>query len=246
MDVETVSILRCLWDLACIKQNSGAFNVLFAGTVAVSTVFYAILTFVLVWETRRLRKVQTEPKISVYIEPEERWLNLIDLVIKNIGQGPAYDLRFTCPEDFKLSPKREKTLSSLSFLRGIDYLAPEQRIRTFLTDAVYILGQQTARSFQITATYRNAPNGKGRGFQETFNIDFDQLRGFEVIGEPPLYSIAKNVKELKEVADLIASGSTRIKVELWSQEDLAEEERARLESFKQLEKEMEKQEGTST
>ena len=246
MEKESLSVIQCLWDLVCINKYSGAFNAMFAGVVAISTLVYAGLTYLLVKETMKLRKVQTEPKISAYIEPEERWLNLVDLVIKNIGHGPAYDISFTFPTDFKLSQKREKTLNSLSFLKGIDYLAPDQTIRTFLTDAVYILGQETGRSFQITASYRNAPNGKGKEFQETFNIDFDQLRGFEIVGEPPLYSIAKNVEELKKVADRIASGWSRIKVELWTQEELAEERKAQLENFKQLEKEMENQKGTST
>ncbi len=247
MQLESASIVQRLSDLLLwLNGYAGAFNAIFAGVVAISTLVYAGLTYLLVKETVKLRKVQTEPKISVYIEPEERWLNLVDLVIKNIGHGPAYGISFKFPTDFKLSAKREKTLNSLSFLEGIDYLAPGQAIRTFLTDAVYILGQETGRSFQITASYRKAPNGKGKGLQETFNIDFDQLRGFETIGESPLYSMAKNVEELKKVTERIASGRSRINVELWTQEELAEEKRTQLENLDQLEKEMENQEGTST
>jgi hypothetical protein len=50
-----------------INQNSGLMTLLFSGVVAVSTFFYAILTWQLVSETRKTREAQTEPKIEVRI-----------------------------------------------------------------------------------------------------------------------------------------------------------------------------------
>ena len=38
---------------------------IFTGVVAISTVFYAILTCKLVSETKRMRKFQTEPRVVV-------------------------------------------------------------------------------------------------------------------------------------------------------------------------------------
>jgi hypothetical protein len=46
-----------------INQNIGLMTLLFSGVVAVSTFFYAILTWKLVSETRKMREAQTEPKI---------------------------------------------------------------------------------------------------------------------------------------------------------------------------------------
>ena len=68
---------------------------IFAGIVAASTLVYAVLTWRLVGETRRMREVQTEPQISVRAELSERGDHGgIDLVIRNEGQGAAYKINF--------------------------------------------------------------------------------------------------------------------------------------------------------
>ena len=53
--------------LEFLNQNSGAFTVIFSALVAIATIVYAILTGRLVSETRKMRGVQTEPKVSVTI-----------------------------------------------------------------------------------------------------------------------------------------------------------------------------------
>jgi len=60
--------------LEFLNQNSGAFSVLFSGLVALATVVYVVLTWKLVSETKKMRKVQTEPKICVFIQPREEYI----------------------------------------------------------------------------------------------------------------------------------------------------------------------------
>ena len=62
-----------------LNANSGAINVLFSFIVAFATVIYAVLTIVLVLETRRMRKSQTDPDVVVRIQPSESWINFIRL-----------------------------------------------------------------------------------------------------------------------------------------------------------------------
>ena len=61
-----------------LNQNNGAITVIFTAVVAIATVVYAILTWKLVSETRMMREVQTEPKISAIIQPKDYWLNFIE------------------------------------------------------------------------------------------------------------------------------------------------------------------------
>lgn len=51
-----------------LNKNSGALTVLFTAVVTISTVIYSVLTGKLVSETKRMRRVQTEPKIEVTIK----------------------------------------------------------------------------------------------------------------------------------------------------------------------------------
>ena len=71
--------------LTFLNSNSGAFNVLFSLVVAASTVFYAILTRRLVRETERMRAAQTDPHVSVRLEPSVEWINFILLIVENLG-----------------------------------------------------------------------------------------------------------------------------------------------------------------
>ncbi len=86
--------------LEYLNENSGAFNVLFSAVVALSTFIYAVLTIILVKETRRMRLTQTEPKLEVVAKSKEEWINLINVYIKNIGLGPAHNI------SFEISPEK--------------------------------------------------------------------------------------------------------------------------------------------
>jgi len=113
-----------------LNENSGAFAVIFSALVAIATIVYAILTWKLVSETRKMREAQTEPKVSVTIQPREEWINFIDMVIQNIGLGPAYNIKFEINSDFEYM--KGKFLSELGFMKnGLKYLALNQKLQFF-------------------------------------------------------------------------------------------------------------------
>ncbi|MBI5778974.1 MAG: hypothetical protein HZA49_05915 [Planctomycetes bacterium] len=87
--------------LEFLNQNSGAFNLLFSFLVSLATIVYAILTWRLVSETRKIREIQIDPKISINIQPKEEAKSFIEMVIKNIGLGPAYNISFELSNDFE-------------------------------------------------------------------------------------------------------------------------------------------------
>jgi hypothetical protein len=87
--------------LESINQNTGIITTIFTVVVGFATVAYAFLTWSLVSETKRMIEVQTEPKVSAIIQPNEANLNLIDLIVQNIRLGPAYDLEFELNHDFE-------------------------------------------------------------------------------------------------------------------------------------------------
>ena len=99
-----------------LNQNSGAITVIFTAVVAIATGVYAILTWRLVSETRKMREAQTEPKVSAIIQPKEEWLNFIDLVVQNVGLGPAYNINFQVNPDFEDIARRFK-VSEIGFMR---------------------------------------------------------------------------------------------------------------------------------
>ena len=219
--------------LEFLNENSGAFAVIFSAAVAFATVVYAILTWKLVSETRKMREAQTEPKVSVTIQPREEWINLIDMVIQNIGLGPAYNIKFEINPDFEYM--KGKFLSELGFMKnGLKYLAPNQKLQFFLTSMIENFEEKTKKPFEIRVTYQNSI---GKTYKDVYMIDFSQLIGLSQLGEPPLYKIAKNVEEIKENIHYFSTGFHKIKVIRYTKEDIEKETKQLLERSKQPKKE---------
>ena len=90
--------------------------------VAFSTVFYVVLTGKFVSETRQLRKVQTEPRVSVRLELADRaGHGAMELVIRNEGQSPAQDIQFNFrgdPTYFTRNGKR-RPIDDLPIIRVV-------------------------------------------------------------------------------------------------------------------------------
>jgi len=219
--------------LEFLNQNSGAFTIVFSAIVAIATVVYAVLTWKLVSETRKMREVQTEPKVSVTIQPREEWINFIDMVIQNIGLGPAYDIKFEVEPDFEYI--KGKFLSELGFVKhGLKYFAPNQKLQFFLTNMVENFEEKTKRPFKIKLTYRS---GTGKVYKDEYLIDFSQLIGLSQLGEPPLYKIAKNIEEIRKYIQHLSTGFHKMKVVIYTKKDVKEERKRLLEQMDEKEKE---------
>ena len=164
----------------------------FSGIVAFSTLVYAFLTWRLVSETKRLRMVQTEPMVSVTYHPREEWINFIDFRIKNVGAGPALDIKFEVEPDFEYV--RDKRLSELNlFQHGLKYLGPGDERRFFLTSLTENGDEKVEKPFEVKVTYLGTIGGKKT---DRYVIDFSELEGILQLGKPPLYEIADSVKDL--------------------------------------------------
>ena len=214
--------------LEFLNQNSGAFAVIFSALVASATVIYAILTWKLVSETRKMREAQTEPRIYVTIQPREEWINFIDMIIQNIGLGPAHNIKFEVNPDFEY--RKGEFLSKLGFMKkGLGYLAPNQKIQFFLTSLIENKEEKIKKPFEIKVVYQNST---GKTYEDVYLIDFSQLIGLGQLGEPPLYKIAQNIESIQGDIHNLSTGFYRMKVIRYTKEDVEEERKRQLERIK--------------
>jgi len=209
--------------LDVINRNSGAINLLFSLVVAAATVFYAVLTHRLVSETKRMREAQTEPALSVWIEPSEHGINLINLVIENNGEGTAHAIELKSVPNFKRSAGGYLADLGL-FKHGIKHLAPRQRIRLFLTnvlDGRHLADQDLSRmNFVVEVRYNST---LGREYTDNFPIQFESFEGFGTIGTPPLIALARDIKRIQEDIGHVVSGFNRLHVVVQPQNDVLSE-----------------------
>ncbi len=195
-----------------LNANSGALSALFSGVVTVATVVYAWLTARLVQETRQMRQVQTEPRVQVTYRVSETWINFLDISIKNIGLGPAYDITFSIKSQTESKGAAEllQRLSQLaSFSRGLTYLGPAQEFSSFWTSLVEGDSSKVDSRFVITCAYRSVT---GANYKHDCIVDLSELKGSSRIGDPPLQQIAKYVEQLSKDVSKISKGRLDVDV----------------------------------
>jgi len=222
-----------------INENTGLISLLFSATVAISTVVYAFLTWKLVSETRKVRKVQTEPELSVYIMPNEESIQFVDIFFENIGMAPAYNAKFKVisGDDVFNKPK----LSEVGlFIKGLRYFAPKQKIKLFLGSFPQYLQNNNKVPIEVLATYENVA---GEIRYSHFFLDLEEYLNITRLGEPSLKTIANSIKKLQEDFHWILTGSRKLKVDTFDKEDREEAERIIEERYNEM-KDKQKQDVT--
>lgn len=86
----------------------------------------AIATVVASWVGLRTLVIQTSPNIIMFIQPDDDSPSLARLVIRNIGEAPAYNVSFRLSPDLFLKDSFEYKHASVVFDRGYAILPPKQ------------------------------------------------------------------------------------------------------------------------
>lgn len=210
-----------------LNKNSGALTVLFTAVVTVSTVAYAVLTSILVSETKRMRQVQTEPRIEVTIKSFDFAINIVRLHIRNIGLGPAMNVRFT-PRVLSGGEPAQALLKEFTktnfFKVGLKYFGPGQERYSHYTQMTEGHDGKIESVLAIDLAYESATGIK---YQEQATIDMSELKGECQLGTPNLYSIAKSLEKIQGDFSNITSGFKKIGTNVFTSEDREKEQASR-------------------
>jgi hypothetical protein len=183
-----------------------------------------------------MRQTQTEPKISVIIQPKEEWINWIYLVIQNIGLGQAYNIKFEVNPDFEY--EKGKFLSELGLIKnGLRYLAPNQIYPSFLTSLLENFEGKKTSFFEIKVTYQDS---LGKTYEDKYSIDFSELIGMRRLGQPHLYKIANSIEKIEKDINYLTTGFHKMQVVVYTKKEIEEEMKQYLESMDKSSKDNEK------
>ncbi|MDL2268050.1 hypothetical protein LJC46_08725 [Desulfovibrio sp. OttesenSCG-928-G15] len=113
--------------------------------VALATGFLAIATFLVARATKQAAEAtektieaQYKPWVVMYLKPNWQGGSVIDLIIENVGFGPAYDISFSLPEYFPhkawgIVPNKAESPKNWEdgpLRHGMSYLAPGGKWKT--------------------------------------------------------------------------------------------------------------------
>lgn len=189
-------------------------------------------TGLLARETRHMWIQNRMPHVIITIEPSRRSLMYVDIVIENVGAGPAFDIKVTFDPDAEITfERRHFRLSSLAIVHP-PTLKPRQQIISFL-------GPWSGMTPRRVRAKIRCFDGDRREHEFTNEIDLDSYKGLEQLGEPPIQELADEIKKISRSIEALARGNNRLEVNTHTNKDRTLEEaelRRRIEELTQRQK----------
>jgi hypothetical protein len=188
-----------------VQDLNTILSLIFSGVVSAATIViawathkYMKLTASLVEETKLVRKAQTEPKISIFLRPQEQTPVIVDLIIQNYSQAQALDLTFQIEPDIYYYENRK--LSDVDFLQCLTSLQPsETRILPMWTGywkPIDGTEEKIPETVTFVVRYHDA---LGNEKVDRFPLPFGTYSHGETWGgNSPLEKIAKSLGELEK------------------------------------------------
>lgn len=169
-----------------------------AGTFAVA-VLAAVVAGVQLRLTRQVRLDQTRPYVMASFEPGITWFNSVDLLVQNIGAGPAHDVKITVdPPLARADDSDPKLTTARYFNERVPLMPPRYELRTYFDSMTERHGKDLPERFTFILTYHD---GHGHEFEESIVQDLgimNDLLFTEVYG---VHHAAKALRDLTKAVE---------------------------------------------
>jgi hypothetical protein len=180
-------------------------------------VLVLIAALVYAWRAYRRARQQADellqPNVAMFMEPAANDWHLVELVVKNFGQTPAYGIRFewahppTVGKYETVYEDRYVDIVPLNLPAEIPYLAPSQEWRIVWDSALdrRELGETIASRFDGAVTYSNQPKDakvskrSRRQFKSTAVLDWATLHPVERLKLLTTHDLARQEKQKLEL-----------------------------------------------
>jgi hypothetical protein len=163
----------------------------------------------------RLTAEQTRPHVAMFMEPHAADWHVIELVVRNFGKTPAYDIRFSFTNpptvaEYEHAHDGYADIVELKLPSELPVLAPGQEWRMVWDSALdrAELGEGIESRFSGTVTYYDRPEqprswklwqGERRPFQTNVVLDWDALPPVQRIELMTTHDLAKREKQKLEL-----------------------------------------------
>lgn len=141
---------------------------LISTVIAVATILYCIFTGWLTWETRCLRKAQTDPVVILSIERSPDSPVMLVFAVENTGGGIAYDLRFELPRELQVDQFADgggfRAIPDGPLIDGIPVLAPRKKVTQNWGHERGLFDRFGSNRYEVTIYYCRKPSHKPMKF----------------------------------------------------------------------------------
>lgn len=209
-----ILVLICTWLYSNLAKDKNFYSNL--GTVssslsAIGGLLVFGVTFLYFLETRKMTRAtqrQTElmeqPAVSIKVVPSDETPNILLMIIKNTGGGPAYDLSVTFTPDISYG---NKTLNQLNIFNKMPLLDKGEEVKFFFGSAIEYGNKGEPNEITANLKYYSVPQSSkdvDESIQREFVIDVIERYDLRYISRRNIHDLVNEVEELKH-ALLIAS-----------------------------------------
>jgi len=148
----------------------------------------------LVEEIERVRKSECIPYVVVDIKPKEGQVQVLEVVIRNLGGGPAFNFncKFTPDVLYRENPKI--TISDLPIFKGLKVIPPKEEIKFFFASALeYMKDASKPKEFEVFLSYEDS---FGQMHDDSLHINLKVRNILLFTEEKGLNDVAKEVERL--------------------------------------------------
>jgi hypothetical protein len=186
---------------------------------AIATAILGWFTAVLARETRRMVDATSQPHIVATIEPNVWSMMHADLKVDNTGNATAYDIEVSFDPPLPREPSRGG--ENPTPLTQISVLKPGKGVSSYLIE----FGPILQNTYTVSIGWKRDPAKADRQFNR-YSLSMRDFDGVSHLGASnPLTQIATEVKKIRDDWQSVASGSRRVKTDVFSAIDRLHEQR---------------------
>ncbi|WP_368681666.1 hypothetical protein [Mycobacterium intracellulare] len=202
-------------------------------------------------EARRTRELQAQPNVVLYSEPNPASWQILEVVVKNFGTTPAYDIKISITPQLQSSPNllTDPKIANVPVPRRIPILVPGQSWRTVWDSALErkqherelwqklgkaeiplleYFDQKPNRRHHAVVTYTDS--GRQERYQTEAELDFNMLDGTTRLDVKTIDDLTRQVEkareELGEIRKILGGYSQNEHKGIWIYVKDADDERA--------------------
>jgi hypothetical protein len=143
-------------------------------------------------EMRESRKTQTRPHIIVDIDLVKNKPGL-NLRIKNIGNGVAYDVKILWTPDLVSSDGLNYSKEGL--YNNINYMPPDKEIITLFDSISYFENESLPRLYEVSVNYNDE---EGKVYMENYIINLSIYTHVSYISRGEIKDIVRELRKIRE------------------------------------------------
>lgn len=188
-------------------------GLIIAAVTAVATIFLWLVTRSLAVETRRMVDASSQPHVVATIDPNRWSMRHADLNVDNTGNATAYDIQISF-EPPLLTGMIGPRAGAIPF-QQVSVLKPGQGLSSYLSEFEPLLG----KTYTVTISWRRNASKNARE-TNTYMLNVSEKEKLTQLGaSDPLIQIAEQMKKIQEQWSSVASGSRKLKTDVFTSDD---------------------------